>query len=162
MACWAIRSDVWRRPRPNSHRGGHWFDPSIAHQVSQPPSTVPPEALVMPRWGRPGRAGCRPESSSSTGRSPSKGTLRRPSADDGGGDAGGGAEAEGDHPAGQAGPLQARLLHADASGHRAGGRAGGLIYVKGGRDVRVITDLALRSEERRVGKECRSRWSPYH
>ena len=29
-----------------------------------------------------------------------------------------------------------------------------------------LTDLnhifALRSEERRVGKECRSRWSPYH
>ena len=23
-------------------------------------------------------------------------------------------------------------------------------------------DLAFRSEERRVGKECRSRWSPYH
>ena len=23
-------------------------------------------------------------------------------------------------------------------------------------------DLAERSEERRVGKECRSRWSPYH
>ena len=23
-------------------------------------------------------------------------------------------------------------------------------------------DLSLRSEERRVGKECRSRWSPYH
>src|SRR5258708_18810714 len=23
-------------------------------------------------------------------------------------------------------------------------------------------DIALRSEERRVGKECRSRWSPYH
>ena len=22
--------------------------------------------------------------------------------------------------------------------------------------------LVLRSEERRVGKECRSRWSPYH
>ena len=22
--------------------------------------------------------------------------------------------------------------------------------------------LKLRSEERRVGKECRSRWSPYH
>ena len=22
--------------------------------------------------------------------------------------------------------------------------------------------LAMRSEERRVGKECRSRWSPYH
>ena len=24
------------------------------------------------------------------------------------------------------------------------------------------TDLFPRSEERRVGKECRSRWSPYH
>ena len=23
-------------------------------------------------------------------------------------------------------------------------------------------DFRLRSEERRVGKECRSRWSPYH
>ena len=23
-------------------------------------------------------------------------------------------------------------------------------------------ELELRSEERRVGKECRSRWSPYH
>ena len=22
--------------------------------------------------------------------------------------------------------------------------------------------IAMRSEERRVGKECRSRWSPYH
>src|SRR5258708_20267124 len=25
-----------------------------------------------------------------------------------------------------------------------------------------IVELAQRSEERRVGKECRSRWSPYH
>ena len=39
---------------------------------------------------------------------------------------------------------------------------------KSGRDVKandlVIADLDLssRSEERRVGKECRSRWSPYH
>ena len=24
------------------------------------------------------------------------------------------------------------------------------------------TDQIVRSEERRVGKECRSRWSPYH
>ena len=23
-------------------------------------------------------------------------------------------------------------------------------------------DITMRSEERRVGKECRSRWSPYH
>ena len=26
----------------------------------------------------------------------------------------------------------------------------------------VISQISLRSEERRVGKECRSRWSPYH
>ena len=25
-----------------------------------------------------------------------------------------------------------------------------------------INFMAVRSEERRVGKECRSRWSPYH
>ena len=25
-----------------------------------------------------------------------------------------------------------------------------------------VTDYSKRSEERRVGKECRSRWSPYH
>ena len=25
-----------------------------------------------------------------------------------------------------------------------------------------INEKSLRSEERRVGKECRSRWSPYH
>ena len=26
----------------------------------------------------------------------------------------------------------------------------------------IGTELEKRSEERRVGKECRSRWSPYH
>ena len=26
----------------------------------------------------------------------------------------------------------------------------------------ALTDESARSEERRVGKECRSRWSPYH
>ena len=26
----------------------------------------------------------------------------------------------------------------------------------------ILVLLTLRSEERRVGKECRSRWSPYH
>ena len=26
----------------------------------------------------------------------------------------------------------------------------------------VNADAVIRSEERRVGKECRSRWSPYH
>ena len=27
---------------------------------------------------------------------------------------------------------------------------------------KVVLDVHRRSEERRVGKECRSRWSPYH
>src|SRR2546427_12663843 len=27
---------------------------------------------------------------------------------------------------------------------------------------RITDDYQFRSEERRVGKECRSRWSPYH
>ena len=31
------------------------------------------------------------------------------------------------------------------------------VMMKGDKDL-----LTLRSEERRVGKECRSRWSPYH
>ena len=26
----------------------------------------------------------------------------------------------------------------------------------------VVLEIIRRSEERRVGKECRSRWSPYH
>ena len=35
-----------------------------------------------------------------------------------------------------------------------------IIKIEGGLDT---VDLkVLRSEERRVGKECRSRWSPYH
>ena len=29
-------------------------------------------------------------------------------------------------------------------------------------EIRQPADPAARSEERRVGKECRSRWSPYH
>ena len=29
-------------------------------------------------------------------------------------------------------------------------------------EVHRFQDIATRSEERRVGKECRSRWSPYH
>ena len=30
------------------------------------------------------------------------------------------------------------------------------------RGSQVTLDIDARSEERRVGKECRSRWSPYH
>src|SRR5256884_1364633 len=28
--------------------------------------------------------------------------------------------------------------------------------------IAILPAMGLRSEERRVGKECRSRWSPYH
>ena len=30
------------------------------------------------------------------------------------------------------------------------------------KNAQVNAENAMRSEERRVGKECRSRWSPYH
>ena len=29
-------------------------------------------------------------------------------------------------------------------------------------ELGIAVDKSFRSEERRVGKECRSRWSPYH
>ena len=32
----------------------------------------------------------------------------------------------------------------------------------GGKEKLGHANIAPRSEERRVGKECRSRWSPYH
>ena len=36
------------------------------------------------------------------------------------------------------------------------------LFVEPEGDFLLTDDLLLRSEERRVGKECRSRWSPYH
>ena len=40
----------------------------------------------------------------------------------------------------------------------------GLVHAQRREDVpgRHLTHVLVRSEERRVGKECRSRWSPYH
>ena len=50
-------------------------------------------------------------------------------------------------------------------GSRGLGRSMVLAFAEAGADV-VIASRKLasceRSEERRVGKECRSRWSPYH
>ena len=50
-----------------------------------------------------------------------------------------------------------------------GAIGGGIAALFGGWDSALVTliifmgiDFATRSEERRVGKECRSRWSPYH
>ena len=39
-----------------------------------------------------------------------------------------------------------------------------LLFAAGRSGVKIIlsTGMSSRSEERRVGKECRSRWSPYH
>ena len=49
-------------------------------------------------------------------------------------------------------------------------QANSLEFTFGGGEANVAVSLAnygldaafVRSEERRVGKECRSRWSPYH
>src|SRR5690554_8108045 len=38
----------------------------------------------------------------------------------------------------------------------------GLQHSAGAGVITIDADLQDRSEERRVGKECRSRWSPYH
>jgi len=53
---------------------------------------------------------------------------------------------------------------------KAGGKSIGLYYTLGKHDMVAVVEApndeviasVLRSEERRVGKECRSRWSPYH
>ena len=48
------------------------------------------------------------------------------------------------------------------------GAALGLMSTSGSKLLRIIARIYVefvqntRSEERRVGKECRSRWSPYH
>ena len=44
-------------------------------------------------------------------------------------------------------------------------KADGLVFSPGPGwpvDAGKMEDMTTRSEERRVGKECRSRWSPYH
>src|SRR3712207_9584902 len=36
------------------------------------------------------------------------------------------------------------------------------LAIKSALSSKVVENNMIRSEERRVGKECRSRWSPYH
>ena len=49
----------------------------------------------------------------------------------------------------------------NADGVKIGGRK--IVVMAGPCSVENLKSLtAIRSEERRVGKECRSRWSPYH
>ena len=38
----------------------------------------------------------------------------------------------------------------------------GLLWRKAAETLGAPAAIGRRSEERRVGKECRSRWSPYH
>ena len=57
------------------------------------------------------------------------------------------------------------LAIADGLGGHVNGAAASQIAVESFQAVRQSADpadLRTRSEERRVGKECRSRWSPYH
>ena len=35
-------------------------------------------------------------------------------------------------------------------------------FINNKKKIIIFISLIIRSEERRVGKECRSRWSPYH
>src|SRR5256885_9897731 len=46
--------------------------------------------------------------------------------------------------------------------HLAEGEAGEELHLRADRHADHVRRLTARSEERRVGKECRSRWSPYH
>src|SRR2546430_3769866 len=54
----------------------------------------------------------------------------------------------------------AHLHRRERTGFKAGALAAGLKEARG--EFVAIFDGDARSEERRVGKECRSRWSPYH
>ena len=64
----------------------------------------------------------------------------------------------------------ATLIACTTAGHFLGAVIGGgdgtLTILDGSSPLAVIKNTAnldtIRSEERRVGKECRSRWSPYH
>ena len=59
-------------------------------------------------------------------------------------------------------PQARKELREFSSGIAAGAWPAPLVraYLGGMKDEAVLA--AARSEERRVGKECRSRWSPYH
>src|SRR5260370_41706232 len=66
-------------------------------------------------------------------------------------------------------PRLVRDLEVIAPGAAIGSAQGRIVLAPGiaaarapGRLFRAFVALAPRSEERRVGKECRSRWSPYH
>src|SRR5256885_10391189 len=66
-------------------------------------------------------------------------------------------------------PIYGLYTHIRANRIRSVFLLGGLFFLvylltyAGALTAEALTgDASLRSEERRVGKECRSRWSPYH
>ena len=60
-------------------------------------------------------------------------------------------------------PLGELVAIAGVSGSGKSSLALGTLYAEGSRRyLEALSTYLLRSEERRVGKECRSRWSPYH
>ena len=61
-----------------------------------------------------------------------------------------------------AGATAERLFLTPPRPRYAGASAMDLIDARGGMVEHKGRAIATRSEERRVGKECRSRWSPYH
>ena len=58
--------------------------------------------------------------------------------------------------------LKEALSRVQKPGRYTGGEPGSVYKNKDEVDVRFAFCFPDRSEERRVGKECRSRWSPYH
>ena len=56
-----------------------------------------------------------------------------------------------------------RAVSAESIAHTANKMLDGTLYTPEEFDnIDVFVLMQVRSEERRVGKECRSRWSPYH
>src|SRR5438309_7352692 len=50
----------------------------------------------------------------------------------------------------------------DGGKRKAGGTRAVMDHIEGSLRILRLSHESERSEERRVGKECRSRWSPYH
>src|SRR5207248_7206018 len=60
--------------------------------------------------------------------------------------------------------LTVRATYHAPANHQSGGDTGAQVHVDTGVDAvqGPPAQLGVRSEERRVGKECRSRWATYH
>src|SRR2546430_13415947 len=56
----------------------------------------------------------------------------------------------------------ARAINAEVKAGRGSEHGGVFLDIASRRPADYIKKRLPRSEERRVGKECRSRWSPYH